>query len=76
MRRAAPLLGVSYLAGVVHSLIGVAGTLAVTGAIGVAYAWHLRPFYARLPFDPVWRGRLASIGLVPPAAAMAPIERM
>jgi hypothetical protein len=39
--------------------------LALGACSGLAYVWHMRPFYAALPFDPRWSRWLVSLRLVP-----------
>lgn len=73
-RRAAPIALASGAGGVLAHAAGLPTGIAVGVCGGLAYLWHLRPFYASLPFDARWSRWLVSLKLVPPPSP-APLER-
>jgi hypothetical protein len=67
-RRVVPLAVAASAIGSMPRLMGLPGAIALTAVIAAAYVWRMRPSYDVLPLNPVWRSRLASLGLLHPAA--------
>ncbi|MGE3179539.1 MAG: lipopolysaccharide biosynthesis protein [Vicinamibacterales bacterium] len=70
-RASAPLL-FGWAAGLLYRDAGLAGGLVLGALAGVAYVWHMRPFYVGLPFDARISRWLVSLRLMP---APSPLER-
>jgi O-antigen/teichoic acid export membrane protein len=68
LSRALPLLAASTLAGALYQTLGLWWCAAAAAIAGLAYVWHLRPFYSEgLPLDPRWAGWLRYFRLLPAA---------
>jgi O-antigen/teichoic acid export membrane protein len=63
--RAVPWMLAAVLTGVLYQTLGVWASGIVAGAIGIGYAWQMRPLYATLPIEKRWAQWLVRFRLIP-----------
>lgn len=75
VRRAMPLLTAAFAVGFFYRSLGLVASAALAEVVLLAYAWHMRSFYAGLPIDPrvsLWLVRLRLIAPVESATMAGP----
>jgi hypothetical protein len=72
--RFTPLVALATVAGLFFRSLGMVSSGVIAAAISLMYLWHMRPFYAGLPFDARWSHWLVRLRLITPvdSPAVAP----